>query len=92
MNLLARIAFAAGLAPFAVPLCAQAQAYPTKPVRVIVSFTPGASIDLTARAVGQRLAESMGRPFVVENRPGGNTIVSAELAAKAQGTQKKKGA
>ncbi|MSQ52878.1 MAG: tripartite tricarboxylate transporter substrate binding protein [Betaproteobacteria bacterium] len=62
---------------------AQAQTWPTKPVRVIVSFTPGASIDLTARAVGQRLAENMGQPFLVENRPGGNTIVSAELAAKA---------
>jgi tripartite-type tricarboxylate transporter receptor subunit TctC len=62
---------------------AQAQTWPTKPVRVIVSFTPGASIDLAARAVGQRLAESLGQPFVVENRPGGNTIVSAEMAARA---------
>jgi len=67
----------------AVQPVAQAQSWPAKPVRVIVSFTPGASIDLTARAVGQRLAENMGQPFVVENRPGGNTIVSAELAAKA---------
>ena len=60
-----------------------AQAWPAKPVRVIVSFTPGASIDLAARAVGQRLADALGQPFVVENRPGGNTIVSAELAARA---------
>ena len=67
----------------AIQPVAQAQSLPAKPVRVIVSFTPGASIDLTARAVGQRLAENMGQPFVVENRPGGNTIVSAELAAKA---------
>ncbi|MFM9967655.1 MAG: Bug family tripartite tricarboxylate transporter substrate binding protein [Burkholderiales bacterium] len=66
-----------------LPWLAQAQGYPAKPVRIIVSFTPGASIDLTARAVGQKLAESLAQPFVVENRPGGNTIVSAELAARA---------
>jgi tripartite-type tricarboxylate transporter receptor subunit TctC len=62
---------------------AHAQTWPSKPVRIIVSFTPGASIDLAARAVGQRLGDSLNQPFVVENRPGGNTIVSAELAAKA---------
>ena len=61
----------------------QAQQYPTKPVRIIVSFTPGASIDLSARAIGQRVGDSLGQPFVVENRAGGNTIVSAEIAAKS---------
>ena len=62
---------------------AVAQTWPVKPVRIIVSFTPGASIDITARAVGQRLADTLGQPFVVENRPGANTILSAELAAKS---------
>ena len=68
---------------FVAQTVAHAQTWPSKPVRIIVSFTPGASIDLAARAVGQRLADSLNQPFVVENRPGGNTIVSAELAAKA---------
>jgi tripartite-type tricarboxylate transporter receptor subunit TctC len=71
---------AAALAPMDTTL---AQAWPAKPVRIIVSFTPGASIDIAARAVGQRLSESLNQPFVVENRPGANTILSAELAAKA---------
>jgi tripartite-type tricarboxylate transporter receptor subunit TctC len=67
----------------AVSFGAAAQQYPTKPVRIILSFTPGASMDLSARAIGQKLAEAMGQPFVVENRPGANTILSAEVTAKA---------
>jgi tripartite-type tricarboxylate transporter receptor subunit TctC len=80
MTLLARTAL------FAAAVCTaplHAQQYPSKPVRLIVSFTPGASIDLSARALGQRVGESLRQAFVVENRAGGNTIVSAELAAKA---------
>jgi tripartite-type tricarboxylate transporter receptor subunit TctC len=79
----ARLILASLFLPLAFQPAALAQSWPAKPVRVIVSFAPGASIDLAARAVGQRLAESLGQPFVVENRPGGNTIVSAELAARA---------
>jgi tripartite-type tricarboxylate transporter receptor subunit TctC len=80
MSMLARAVMVSAVA---LSTAAQAQQYPSKPVRVIVSFTPGASIDLSARAIGQRMGESLGQPFVVENRAGGNTIVSAELAAKA---------
>jgi tripartite-type tricarboxylate transporter receptor subunit TctC len=49
---------------------ARAQAYPTRPVRVIVAFPPGGFGDIIARMMGQRLSERLGQPFVIENRPG----------------------
>jgi tripartite-type tricarboxylate transporter receptor subunit TctC len=51
---------------------AYAQTYPDRPVRVIISFAPGGGADLIARTVAAKLQESMGKPFIVENRPGGN--------------------
>jgi len=60
-----------------------AQAYPTRAVRVIVPFAPGGGTDFIARVVTQKLGESWGQPLVVENRPGGTTIVGAELVARA---------
>lgn len=56
------------IAPFAA---GQAQTYPTKPVRVVVPFTPGGGSDTAARFFGQKLAEMLGQPFLVENKPGG---------------------
>ena len=49
---------------------ARAQAYPTRPVRLIIGYPPGGSADMTARLMGQWLSERLGRPFVIESRPG----------------------
>jgi tripartite-type tricarboxylate transporter receptor subunit TctC len=64
-----------------------AQAYPTRPVRIIVGFPPGATTDISVRLIGQRLSERLGRPFVIENRPGagGNIAVEAAVRAPADG-------
>ena len=62
---------------------AAAQTYPSKPVRMIVGFSPGGGTDVTARVVAQPLAEGLGQRVVVENRPGANGIVGSELAAKS---------
>jgi tripartite-type tricarboxylate transporter receptor subunit TctC len=60
-----------------------AQSYPHGPVRVIVPFPPGGGVDAAGRLVSQKLSEALGRPFVVENRPGANGMIGSELAAKA---------
>ena len=66
---------------------ARAQAYPSRPVRIIVGFPPGGPNDLHARLIGQWLSERLGQPFVVENRPGagGNTGTEAVVRAPADG-------
>jgi tripartite-type tricarboxylate transporter receptor subunit TctC len=64
-------------------LAAHAQTYPTKPVRILVGYTPGGGVDTTARMVGQALGELWGNPVVIENRPGAAGNVATELAAKA---------
>jgi tripartite-type tricarboxylate transporter receptor subunit TctC len=63
---------------------AHAQApYPTKPVRLIVPQSPGASTDLTARLIAQKLSAAFGQPVVVDNRPGAGSIIGTDLVAKA---------
>jgi tripartite-type tricarboxylate transporter receptor subunit TctC len=65
-----------------VPVAA-AQSWPAKPVRVIVPFAPGGGADLTARPVSQKLSESLGQQFVVDNRGGAGGAIGMELTAKA---------
>ena len=65
-----------------VSLNAWAQ-YPTRPIKLIVPIPPGGAPDISARVVGQRLAELLGQPVVVENRPGSNGNIAMELLAKA---------
>jgi tripartite-type tricarboxylate transporter receptor subunit TctC len=69
---------------FTATVCAAAQLdFPTRPVRVIVPQPPGASTDLTARLVAQKLADALGQPVIVDNRPGAGSIIGTELVAKA---------
>jgi len=73
-----------GISVIAAPACAQSQqSYPNKPIRIVVPQSAGASTDLIARLVGQKLAERLGQPVVVDNRPGAGSIVGTELVAKA---------
>ena len=63
---------------------AQAPAYPTKPIRLVVPFSPGGASDLTARTLAQKMGESMGQSIVVENKPGANGVVGIESVARSQ--------
>src|SRR5262245_2404602 len=79
---------AAGAAALtAVSRIASAQAYPTRPVRIVVGFAPGGGADITVRLIGQWLSERLGRQFVIENRPGagGNIATEAVVRAPADG-------
>ncbi len=73
--LLAAASFAAG---------AVAQTYPTKPIRLVVPFSPGGASDLTARTLAQKMGESMGQSIAVENKPGANGSLGIESVAKSQ--------
>lgn len=78
-----RAALGAGLLAFGC--VAAAQGYPTKPVRVIVPFPAGGATDLVARMVTQKLSDSMGKQFFVENRGGAGGAIGSEVAARAPG-------
>ena len=62
---------------------ARGQAYPTRPVRIIVGFTPGGTTDIAARLIGQWLSERLAQQFVIENRPGAGSNIAAEAVVNA---------
>jgi tripartite-type tricarboxylate transporter receptor subunit TctC len=74
---------AGALAMPAVSRVARAQAYPSRPVRIVVGFAAGGSSDIGARLIGQWLQERLGQPFVIENRPGAATNIATETVVRA---------
>jgi tripartite-type tricarboxylate transporter receptor subunit TctC len=71
------------LASIVLPLNGLAQTYPTKPVRIVVTFSPGGSSDVVARHVGPLLSEKLGQTFIVDNKPGGGATIGAAEVARA---------
>jgi tripartite-type tricarboxylate transporter receptor subunit TctC len=67
----------------AVSRVARAQAYPTRPVRIVVGFTPGGAVDITARLIAHSLSERLGQPFTIENRPGAATNIGTDAVIRA---------
>ena len=80
---MARLLFAVFLAWQAFACGALAQAYPARPVHVIVGFTPGGGVDINARLLCAKLSELLGQQFVVENKPGAGTNIANEYVAKS---------
>src|SRR5689334_11557728 len=66
-----------------VATAAQAQTWPTRPIRLVVGFAPGGAADTVARAYGDHLGRALGQPIVIENRAGAGSSIAAELVAKS---------
>lgn len=66
-----------------VAFAQSAKDYPSKPIRIIVPFAAGGSVDLLARTIGKKLSDRLGQPIVVENRPGGGTLIGTDTVAKS---------
>lgn len=72
-----------GAAALAMAASAMAQTYPAKPVRVVIPFPPGGTLDAVGRQLAQRLGEQTGQSFVIENKPGGNGVIGGDIVAKS---------
>ena len=79
------LALVAGLSLVAHATLSHAQAWPSKPVKFVIPYPPGGLADSFARTLAQALADRLGQPFVVENKPGGSLIIGTEAVAKAPG-------
>src|SRR3954468_12354345 len=77
------LCIALAAAPLVAPPAALAQAWPTKPIRLIVPWPPGQATDLAARIVAEKISQSLGQPIVVENKPGAGGMIGSEQVAKA---------
>ena len=81
--MLRRFLLALSSVPFIGAGAATAQSYPTKPIRIIVPYSPGGSTDVVFRILAPRLTEILGQSVVVENRPGGSSTIGLDIAAKS---------
>jgi tripartite-type tricarboxylate transporter receptor subunit TctC len=82
-NLRRRSLAIAAAAVAALPGTLLAQAYPSKPIKIVVPFPPGGSTDLLARRLGEKLVAAMGQPVIVENKPGAGGTTGADYVAKS---------
>jgi tripartite-type tricarboxylate transporter receptor subunit TctC len=80
---LSRRSLVVGTAAAAVSSLARAQAYPGRPIRIVIPFPPGGGTDAMVRLLALKLRDAMGQPVLVDNRPGGDTIIAAEMVANA---------
>jgi len=78
-----RAALAALALAAASPGFAQTAPWPTRPVRMVIPFPPGGTLDTVGRLLAQKLGDQLGQPFIVENRPGGNGVIGADVVSKA---------
>lgn len=80
------VSASAALVGSALSSVAFSQAFPNRPIRIVVPYAPGGTTDIVGRRVGQRLSEVLGQAVVIENRAGGNTAIGVEAVAKAPRT------
>lgn len=82
-SIIKSVALVAGLVTGLVPALAHAQAYPAKPIKIIIPFGPGSSTDVITRVLAQAVSQTIGQPIVIDPKPGGDGAVSALEAAKS---------